>query len=430
MHSRSTRINFSEKTRRIVAGRSGYTCSYPGCEALTIGPAKGSEDVSRTGVAAHIYSAAPKGPRGQGILTEEQLKSPENAIWLCSTHSTMIDQNRGTAYPPAVLVSYKTLHEAAIARKHRGIHAPLGWLHELRIKSGPLFRTPASIRFGQLTFLAGANASGRSSVCEWITAISDPGWGLRRWRNTYGKDESLSFEVTVFTPTKFVVGIQIVDSSKIRFELNGEPIPYNPIPARVITITDVEKAGIADHEKMAWENWSDLRRISAAIHIDEISIENILPQVGASDRIVQQMWVEMDTKPEYESDEDFAPRELLMVKLKHHNFNLSFFQLSSSEKALVLIELGIALASFSAHYIPTVLVLDLFSLFDQFHRTELVARISSSEYLFQTIIEVGSEDGSVDFQIKPSWEIASLIGSRRDVQVFQLGAGLGLSSES
>lgn len=261
-------------------------------------------------------------------------------------------------------------------------------------------------------------------MCEWITAISDPGWGLRRWRNTYGKDEPLSFEATLFTPTKFVVGIHVEDSSKIRFELNGEPIPYNPISIRVITIIDVEKARIADHEKTVWESWSDLRRISSAIHIDEISIENILPQVGAGERTVQRVWVEMDTKSEYESDEDFSPRELLMVKLKHHNFNLSFFQLSSSEKALVLIELGIALASFYAQYTPTVLVLDLFSLFDQFHRTELVARISSSEYLFQTIIEVGAKDGQVDFQIKPSWEIATLVGSSRDVQVFQLGAGV------
>jgi hypothetical protein len=335
----------------------------------------------------------------------------------------MIDQNRGTTYPPAVLVSYKALHEAAIARKHRGIQAPLGWLHELRITSGPLFRTPASIRFGQLTFLAGANASGRSSLCEWITAISDPGWGLRRWRNTYRNDEPLSFEATIYTPTKFVVGVQIVDTSKIRFELNGEPIPYNPIPSRVITIIDVEKARIADHEKAVWEGWSDLRRISVAIHVDEITLENILPQVGGDDQIVQKVWVEMDTKPEYES-EDYIVRELLMVKLKHHGFSLSFFQLSSSEQALVLIEMGIVLASFSAQYIPTVLVLDLFSLFDQFHRIELAERFASSKYLFQTIIEIGSEDGSVNFSIKPSWEVVSLIGSRREVQVLQLGAGV------
>jgi hypothetical protein len=424
MGSRGSRINFSEKTKQVVAGRSGYSCSYPGCETLTIGPAKDNEEVSRTGVAAHIYSAAPKGPRGQGLLTEPQLRSPDNAIWLCPTHSTLIDKNRGTAYPPAVLVSYKALHEAAIARRHRGLHAPLGWLHELRITGGPLFRTPASIHFGQLTFLAGANASGRSSVCEWITAISDPAWGLRRWRNTHGYNEPVSFEATVFTPTKFVVGIHVADSSRIRFELNGEPIPYNPIPTRVITIIDFERARIEDHERAAWENWSDLRRISAALHIDEVSLENILPQTGADARIVQKVWTEMDTKTDDESDEDYVPRELLKVKLRHHGFSLSFLQLSTSEKALVLIELGIALASFSAQYVPTVLVLDSFSLFDQFNRAELVARIGSSECLFQTIIEVGSEDGNVKFPIKPTWEVVSFVGTLRDVQVYQLGAGV------
>src|SRR5580658_2496793 len=131
--TKQNRANFKPAVKRIVAARSGYECSYPGCSALTIGPGRGEDTVSITGVAAHIYSAAPKGPRGRGSLSQFELSTSSNAMWLCETHAKLIDNNRGTEYPPAVLTSYKGLHEAAIMRRHNGLNAPLGWFHEIRI---------------------------------------------------------------------------------------------------------------------------------------------------------------------------------------------------------------------------------------------------------------------------------------------------------
>jgi hypothetical protein len=416
------RINFSQKTKSIVAGRSGYLCSYPGCPTpLTIGPAREDDGVSKTGEVAHIYSAAKEGPRGQGNLTKAQLKSVENAIWLCAYHATLVDTNRGTYYPPAVLVSYKGLHEASIARKHRGIYAPLGWLHELRITGGSLFKTPAKIRFGQVSFLAGGNESGRSSLCEWLTAISDPTWGLRRWRNRYGDDQPLCFEVTLFNPAKITVGVQVLESAKIRFHLNGQEVPFNPISTRFFTITEVNKGRVADHEKEAWNTWSDLQRISSAIHIDATALENILPDVGNVERSVQKIWIEEPQQVSSEMSDGDISRSQLMVKLKHQGFSLHFSQLSSSEQALVLIEIGIALASFSANYVPTVLVLDGFSVFDDRRRAEWVDYFSSANHLFQTIIEVVSEGGKLDLHLRPSWQAVSLVGSHRFVEIHQFG---------
>ena len=415
------RINFSAKTKKIVAGRSGYLCSFPGCSALTIGPAMKGDGISATGEAAHIYSAAKEGPRGQGNLTEAQLESAENAIWLCATHATEVDNNRGNDYPPAVLVSLKGLHEASILRKHQGIHAPLGWLHEISITSGSLFKTPAKIQFGQVTFIAGGNASGRSSLCEWLTAISDPTWGLRRWRNTYGDNQPISFEVTLFNPSKVTVGVEILDSAKIGFHLNGQKVPFNPISTRCFTIAEVNRGSVADHEKDAWDTWSDVQRISSAIHIDATALENILPDVGHIERSVQKVWTEEPQQVSSEMSDDETPRSQLMVQLKHLRFNLSFSQISHSEKALVLIEIGIALASFSANYAPTVLVLDLFSLFDKNHRAEWVKYFSSANHLFQTIIEVACKDGKLDLPLQPSWQVVSLVGMCSDIEIHQFG---------
>jgi hypothetical protein len=379
------------------------------------------DGVSVTGEAAHIYSAAKEGPRGQGNLTEAQLKSAENAIWLCSTHSKEIDNNRGKDYPPATLVSLKGLHEASILRKHQGIYAPLGWLHEINITGGSLFKTPAKIQFGQVTFIAGGNASGRSSLCEWLTAISDPTWGLRRWRNTYGDNQPVCFEVTMYNPAKVTVGVQVLESARIGFILNGQEVPFNPISIRFFTITEVDKGRVADHEKGAWDTWSDVQRISAAIHIDATALENILSDVGSIERTVQKVWIEEPQQMSPGTSDDVTPRSQLMVKLKHHNFSLSFSQISKSEKVLVLIEIGISLASFSAHYVPTVLVLDLFPLFEQDHRSEWVKYFSSANHFFQTIIGVACVDGKLDFPLQPSWQVVSLVGMCGDVEIHQFG---------
>jgi hypothetical protein len=149
------RINFTLAVKQIVASRSAYECSFTGCSSLTIGPGRGADSVSNTGVAAHIYSAVPKGPRGQGKLSEFELSAASNAIWLCETHAKLIDNNRGNDFPPAVLTSYKGLHEASVMRKHTGLYAPLGWFHELRILRGPVFLTPTVVRSANSPYFRG-----------------------------------------------------------------------------------------------------------------------------------------------------------------------------------------------------------------------------------------------------------------------------------
>ncbi len=92
----SKRLDFSDRTKRIIAARAGYRCSFPGCRKPTVGPGGRPEEFISTGVAAHIFSAAPGGPRGQGGLTTQDLVRPENGIWLCENHARLVDANRGS----------------------------------------------------------------------------------------------------------------------------------------------------------------------------------------------------------------------------------------------------------------------------------------------------------------------------------------------
>jgi hypothetical protein len=143
--------------------------------------------------------------------------------------------------------------------------------------------------------------------------------------------------------------------------------------------------------------------------------------VGNVERSVQKIWIEEPQQVSSEMSDGDISRSQLMVKLKHQGFSLHFSQLSSSEQALVLIEIGIALASFSANYVPTVLVLDGFSVFDDRRRAEWVDYFSSANHLFQTIIEVVSEGGKLDLHLRPSWQAVSLVGSHRFVEIHQFG---------
>src|SRR5271154_5864971 len=91
-------VEFSPQTKLLVALRAGLQCSYPTCNTRTSGPGANSDEISNSGTAAHIFSAASGGPRGRGGLTPDELKHPDNAIWLCRNHGTIVDNNRGKQF--------------------------------------------------------------------------------------------------------------------------------------------------------------------------------------------------------------------------------------------------------------------------------------------------------------------------------------------
>ena len=83
------RYEFSSKTKKDIAARAGYRCSFTDCNAFLIGP-NGDTSIE-LGECAHIYSAAGQGPRGQANLSEEAIKSTEHGIYLCHEHYKLID---------------------------------------------------------------------------------------------------------------------------------------------------------------------------------------------------------------------------------------------------------------------------------------------------------------------------------------------------
>jgi len=105
------RDEFSAKTQRALALRANFRCSYPGCRKPTSGPSDESPEAHISiGVAAHIHAAAPGGPRYMSEMLPEARSAVTNGLWLCQTHSRLVDADRAR-FPPAVLGKMRTDHE-------------------------------------------------------------------------------------------------------------------------------------------------------------------------------------------------------------------------------------------------------------------------------------------------------------------------------
>lgn len=88
----NNRDDFSSRTKRIIAQRSGYRCAICGCQ--TESPGLNSNTAVSIGDAAHITAASRGGPRYDPNLATEQRTSAENGLWACKNHHWTIDHDK------------------------------------------------------------------------------------------------------------------------------------------------------------------------------------------------------------------------------------------------------------------------------------------------------------------------------------------------
>jgi hypothetical protein len=105
-----SRDDFSEPTKRNLARRVNYKCSYPECLRPTEGPHTDPNKYLSVGVAAHITAASDNGPRYNSSLSSVQRKDITNGIWLCETHAKMIDKD-AERYSAETLNEWKEIAE-------------------------------------------------------------------------------------------------------------------------------------------------------------------------------------------------------------------------------------------------------------------------------------------------------------------------------
>ncbi|MCQ2815559.1 MAG: HNH endonuclease [Bacilli bacterium] len=108
------RLEFTNKTKRVLAQRVGYRCSCPHCTNATIGPGDKPGSVTLLGEAAHIYGAIQDeeslSPRKNTKMTAKEIISLDNGIWLCKHHHALVDAKEST-YTAEILKEWKNKAE-------------------------------------------------------------------------------------------------------------------------------------------------------------------------------------------------------------------------------------------------------------------------------------------------------------------------------
>ena len=107
------RDEFSSALKNMLAKRASFVCSNPECRSLTIAPSDADTfQVLYIGKAAHISAASRGGPRYEPSMSQEERRSIDNAIFLCSSCADMIDCNSGSDYTIIQLRKWKEEHES------------------------------------------------------------------------------------------------------------------------------------------------------------------------------------------------------------------------------------------------------------------------------------------------------------------------------
>lgn len=111
----SMRDDFPTGVKDELAKRVGFVCSNPACRQATSGPRDGPAGTVNVGVAAHITSASPGGPRYDPSLTPKQRSFATNGIWLCQTCGKLIDDDV-QRYTESNLIQWRSDAETAAKR--------------------------------------------------------------------------------------------------------------------------------------------------------------------------------------------------------------------------------------------------------------------------------------------------------------------------
>lgn len=115
MAKNENRDDFTPKTKKTLAERVAWKCSFPGCGINTVGPNSDSAEKSiNLGTAAHICAASPNGPRYNTNMTVGERRSIENGIWMCGIHGKIIDSDY-TEYSVETLKTWKKIAEDSTA---------------------------------------------------------------------------------------------------------------------------------------------------------------------------------------------------------------------------------------------------------------------------------------------------------------------------
>jgi hypothetical protein len=330
----------------------------------------------------------------------EDIDSPSNAIWLCHHHARLVDNNRGAAFPSALLIAYKALHETRVAGQQSGTAIPRGWFHKLELISAPVFQTPASLELGKVTVITGENDTGKTALWQWLAAVGDEST-LSRWLQRFGPDPRLNVEVTYFDPLPRKVGYTITNEQTVDYRVDDKMVPTQPYSLRFVIVLD--PGDIRGWDRMR----DDASRIATILQTDPRVVKKLFPMSMCEGMNIYDL--EMRVRGRM-SD--------IYARFQHSKAILRLGQWSSGELSRVVVVLAAALAGFYSTYSPTVLVLDSVAVrMDNPGLISAVQYLSRADLTFQTVIAIPSRQIDYNLLTQAGARVAWTSGKSPNVQI-------------
>ena len=318
---------------------------------------------------------------------------------MCGHHASLIDKHRGQDYPADKLHSYKNLHETRTAHELSGIHVPFGWVDSLTIHSSPLFSGKSNIDFAKLNLVIGGNCVGKTALCEWIAAMSDP-THLERWERIPSNRRRVSTEVHYFDPVPHRLSVNFLSNDYPKYQLDGEVTVSTIAPVKVIFPGEV---------KFLHGEEDDLDLISNALRLHQYEAKALCNDLENSDDCFVGGW--------FEESEDKRHMHV-RVRTEKGIATRSFRLLSGSEQARLLMQLGIIAANRLARMSPTVLVLDSgFCRLDANWLRRYAEILASPTCRFQTIAVTRRQNDDFDGVPWAGWKVIHLEGRLPDARI-------------
>lgn len=390
---------FKAGTKETIAKRANFRCIVPDCVTPTQGPGASPDQTASTGTACHIFSAAKNGPRGQGGLTPEELRSASNGVWACATHGRLIDTNEGAAFPASLLLSWKELQEERLRSERGGHQSTKGWIHRITVQKSVLFKPESGFHLGKATLLTGP-ALGKSAVLEWVAATLGDDLPSRWIQN--GQKNIITVEVFFPTPLTFKI---LIESGGPKYFCNDLP---GPEARNGIQIVHVREDVIRTLQKsMRDENrLEDHDLLAKALRIRSAEVRNLIPEIE-SNGTSWGKYLDFYDEPKLlfedkEGEEHYSSTQTEVI-LRHGGIRgITFSGLSGSERMKVLLEFATALARARARHQPTLLLLDnQLSSFDDGNLKAMSEHLQLQP--FQTIATRTDRLGDPDDPIWQEW---------------------------
>lgn len=381
------RYEFSAKTKKEIAGRAGYRCSFTGCNALLIGP--NGDTTIELGECAHIYSAAGEGPRGQANLSEDAIKSAENGIYLCHKHHKLIDSADGCEkFDAQSLLQMKEAHEYEVSCEIGIQQRPMTRIKSLTFVKHPYFEDNTTFNLTKTTVLEGGNGSGKTAFIESLFAILTGKIG-DRWQN-----DEMEALVTIDNPISQAIRYHYQEDVSRYYDSDNNHIGFCPY--------DIEVFLLRDNNIPFTSGIDDIKTIAHQLNTTEANVLTMIESVELVDPLMATQ-VAFATVADSEGKE----HDSLLLKMVDSGELRHYFQLSSTQQSGFLLDLVSGYMRRVSKYKHALLLIDwgAFCSFDDLWKNKYLSSLQKTGNNVQTVI---TTPHSFDNIVVGGWNIIKM----------------------